>query len=186
MSEAKFTRWYATQAAGGFAAIREQGTDRLIFHVANPPGACGDPETSDEEKERNLKLAAQAPELRAAVEGLKAMVLSKEAQLETARKERLASDREHLKARDSLTRERDEWKARAAELERMLNDEFAIKGELLDKYNKADDTRRAQCRVCVGTGWIDENTGISMPGPVYGNKDGVRCTECADTEREKG
>lgn len=31
------------------------------------------------------------------------------------------------------------------------------------------------CGVCGGTGWVSENTGLSLPGPVYGNQNGVPC-----------
>lgn len=39
------------------------------------------------------------------------------------------------------------------------------------------DTRlgSSACGVCGGTGWVSENTGLSLPGPVYGNQNGVPC-----------
>lgn len=68
--------WYAMQPVGGFALIKEFGTDRLIFAVSVPGPECGDPPMTDEEKSANLALAASAPALAAQLEDLTADAVS--------------------------------------------------------------------------------------------------------------
>lgn len=62
--------WYYEQPAGGFSAIRRESNAKLIFHVANPSPIHGDPDTGDEEKLANLRIAANAPNLLATLKDI--------------------------------------------------------------------------------------------------------------------
>lgn len=63
--------WYAEEPAGGYSAIRYGAG--LVFSVAHPAVEFGDPPMSDETKNANLALAADAPDL---LKSLKSAVLA--------------------------------------------------------------------------------------------------------------